>query len=839
MKIIIPLCGRGERFRASYTEPKPLVKVAGKEIISYALDGVAASPAVESIHLIVNNRTCAEVAHFIAAKYPRVEIVNIDGETRGAAETILLGLRKMTIRGDDDVLILDGDSYYKCDIARLVKDTMKGSDECAVVYMKDTGSLAQYSYIALAGGSSGIIEDIQEKVKISDNANTGAYYFRRADEVMSWANYIINEGLKSAGEFYVSTLIAAMMSAGARTFRGVEIGRGDFVSLGTPELVRAALQTQPVAAYLFDLDGTLVNTDEIYLKVWHQLLKEYKIHVTDEFYRQYIHGNDDKSVWGLLFEGARDGPTLDELRTRKNELFVEHIADIEEIGGAVEFIRGLKGRSHDRNVWVAIVTNSNRVVAEKILDYIGLGGYIDYLCIGCECKEAKPSPEPYLCAIRVAAAAAAGAPERIYIFEDSKSGLLSARNAGPTCIVGVGGSSGSSGSSSGSSSTTDEAVLREYGANIVISEYTDDLIVTLEAYVPPVTNHQTAIEDNITRSLSKTHDISSVEIDSRCLKGGYINDVVRCRLVDRRLGKLNTICKLENVGAVKNSLCEMAHKIELYDREYFFYEVIYPYVNIRVPRYIGTIRDSATMKRRGIVLEDVGEHVLNPDMNKMAIDDVLVVVDTLAKFHAQFMGVDVCREFRGLYTAADAPYRTFMVEFMQANVEEFISRWSFMMDDNVIRAIRGAVAGYDELHKAMSEGVLTLCHGDFKAPNMFWDRDAREVIMIDWQYVAAGKGAQDLVFFMIESLNVERFRELWSMLVGYYYEKVRESAATGAAVPAREEFMGDVRRAVLYFPLFVAVWFGVTDAEHLLDKNFPFFFIKKLVNAIRICGAAA
>jgi beta-phosphoglucomutase-like phosphatase (HAD superfamily) len=542
--------------------------------------------------------------------------------------------------------------------------------------------------------------------------------------------------------------------------------------------------------------------------VWKKLLEEYMLNVTDEFYEQYIHGNDDASVYKLLFEGLSKGPTLDELRKKKNELFVELAGEAEVIGGAREFVGEAIRRGHE----VAIVTNSNRVVAEEIVRRVGFP--VKTIYIGSECKEPKPSPEPYLVAMR-------GAGERrTYIFEDSKSGLLSASHAHPVCIVGV------------ASKNMDEVTLTKYGAQFVIDSYSSDLFVKLAGYVPAADSSAelttTRLVANIRASLVKGHnDISAIDVDTACMKGGYINDVIRCT-IRTPSGALRAVCKLENKR--QTTLSEMATAVCLYDREYFFYESLYSYIPIRVPRYIGTIRDSATLNRLGIILEDVSQYKLSPDINTMRVDDVCSIIGQLVKMHSHFMGKGISAKFPGLYTAANAPYRSFMTKFMADNVGEFVRRWGFMMDEEVRQLVTNACAGYDELHEEMSRGDgMTLCHGDFKAPNMFWDESTSEIVMIDWQYIIEGKGTQDLVFFMIESLSMERFREIWQLLVVYYYEKLREAGCKYE----RAAFVKDVRNSVMYFPLFVAVWFGTTDAEHLLDKNFPFFFIKKFVNAVR------
>ena len=126
-------------------------------------------------------------------------------------------------------------------------------------------------------------------------------------------------------------------------------------------------------SFLFDLDGTLVVTDNIYLRIWSEILKPYNIDVDIEFYNTHIQGNNDANVIAKLIPQA----SLDEISNQKNELFDKHIEHVVTIPNSIEFISFLKQQGHK----VAIVTNCNRVNAESILTHIDLFKYIDLINI--------------------------------------------------------------------------------------------------------------------------------------------------------------------------------------------------------------------------------------------------------------------------------------------------------------------------------------------------------------------------------------------------------------------------------------------------------------------------
>ena len=99
------------------------------------------------------------------------------------------------------------------------------------------------------------------------------------------------------------------------------------------------------------------------------------------------------------------------------------------------------------------------------------------------------------------------------------------------------------------------------------------------------------------------------------------------------------------------------------------------------------------------------------------------------------------------------------------------------------------------------------------------------------EYITNGKGVQDLVFFMIESFDTNKIIVYKKLFKEYYYVKCRDY---GMLTYSKEEYDKDFVYSIFYFPLFVAIWFGTLPSDELIDKNFPFFFIQKLINFIKI-----
>jgi len=82
---------------------------------------------------------------------------------------------------------------------------------------------------------------------------------------------------------------------------------------------------------------------------------------------------------------------------------------------------------------------------------------------------------------------------------------------------------------------------------------------------------------------------------------------------------------------------------------------------------------------------------------------------------------------------------------------------------------------------------------------------------------------------MIESFDIEKIKLYVPIFKNYYYIKLQEF---GVSNYNTDEYEKDFINSICYYPFFVAIWFGITEKEDLIDKNFPFFFIQKLFNFI-------
>lgn len=176
-------------------------------------------------------------------------------------------------------------------------------------------------------------------------------------------------------------------------------------------------------ALLFDLDGTLLNSDPLHKAVFVDFLADYGINVDDAYYNEQILGARNTELFARILPG-QDPKSLDEAKERE---FRRRIA----MTGAVPTpgLLRLLDRAHAARLRMAVVTNASRANLAAMLAALGIADRFDALVSADDCQRAKPHPEPY----ERAARALGVAPGRAIAFEDSATGLASAAAAG--CVT--------------------------------------------------------------------------------------------------------------------------------------------------------------------------------------------------------------------------------------------------------------------------------------------------------------------------------------------------------------------------------------------------------------------
>ncbi len=176
-----------------------------------------------------------------------------------------------------------------------------------------------------------------------------------------------------------------------------------------------------IKTFIFDLDGTLADTELLHYRTWKTVLEENGVadFTFDEFLN-YVGTSNEKVARDYI---ARDDilKSIEELIERKQQLYMKLIGEIQLYDGVVEILETFHGK-----VQVAVASSSHYKEVSAILDAHKISRFFEYVIGGDMVRKRKPDPEIYLKTLDVL-----GVPAKESIaFEDTNFGITAVKEAG-------------------------------------------------------------------------------------------------------------------------------------------------------------------------------------------------------------------------------------------------------------------------------------------------------------------------------------------------------------------------------------------------------------------------
>jgi HAD superfamily hydrolase (TIGR01509 family) len=196
--------------------------------------------------------------------------------------------------------------------------------------------------------------------------------------------------------------------------------------VATTEETAGGAGRPPPAAVVFDMDGVLVDTEQVWDAVREQLVRERGGRWMPEAHTAMMGMSSPE--WSRYLAEALGVPMTPEAINREvvERLAARYRADLPLVDGAVEVVRALAGR------WpLGLASSSNRPVIDLVLRLAGLADCFRATVSSEEVTRGKPAPDVYL----EAAARLGVAPAACVAVEDSASGLRAAAAAGMRVVA--------------------------------------------------------------------------------------------------------------------------------------------------------------------------------------------------------------------------------------------------------------------------------------------------------------------------------------------------------------------------------------------------------------------
>ncbi len=207
MKAIIPVAGAGTKLRPhTYTQPKALIPLAGKTILSIIVDQLRDAGIHEFIFII--GYLGDKIQDYVTTQYPDLQCHFItQNERHGTGHAINL---TKEIVGDDEVMIILGDTIAEYDV-KAILDT-----PCSMLGVKKVDDPRNFGVAEI--DETGFITRVVEKPAIpkSNMALVGVYKIIETHFLFNCLDKIIENNFKKYDEFSLTDALECMIAQGAK-----------------------------------------------------------------------------------------------------------------------------------------------------------------------------------------------------------------------------------------------------------------------------------------------------------------------------------------------------------------------------------------------------------------------------------------------------------------------------------------------------------------------------------------------------------------------------------------------------------------------------------------------
>jgi glucose-1-phosphate thymidylyltransferase len=207
MKAIIPVAGAGTKLRPhTYTQPKALIPLAGKTVLSIIVDQLRNSGITEFIFVV--GYLGEKIQDYVKSNYLNIQAHFVyQNDRQGIGHAIRL---TKNIVGGDDVLIVLGDTICEYDVQRVIQS------EESMLGVRKVDDPRNFGVAEIDG--EGNVTHVVEKPQIpkSNMALVGIYKIKESDMLFECLETNMKEGIRTHGEYSITDALDCMIKRGTR-----------------------------------------------------------------------------------------------------------------------------------------------------------------------------------------------------------------------------------------------------------------------------------------------------------------------------------------------------------------------------------------------------------------------------------------------------------------------------------------------------------------------------------------------------------------------------------------------------------------------------------------------
>lgn len=207
MIAIIPVAGAGTKLRPhSYTQPKALIPLAGKTVLSIIIDQLNGAGIKEFVFIV--GYLGDKIQDYVKSKYPELKAHYIHQVDRqGVGHAIRL---TRSIINQDEVIVVLGDTICEYNVQEVVNSPF------SMIGVRKVDDPREFGVAEIE--EDGFISHVVEKPQIpkSNMALVGIYKINETDEMFQCLENNIRQGLRSHGEYSLTDALDCMLKSGTR-----------------------------------------------------------------------------------------------------------------------------------------------------------------------------------------------------------------------------------------------------------------------------------------------------------------------------------------------------------------------------------------------------------------------------------------------------------------------------------------------------------------------------------------------------------------------------------------------------------------------------------------------